>query len=114
MKKQIRVVETQKLGTGELVKKLNEGYTIITANPFGLGVEYVLEKEVEDLPENASKDGKWYVTIGRRDDDGMDLECSECGYKFGVVSKTRVYEKAFRHCGCCGAKMKNAEEIATF
>lgn len=108
------VVRTQKLGTDKLIKKLNEGYKIITANPFELGVEYVLEKEIEDMPENAGKDGKWIVTIGRRDGDGMDLECSECGYNIGVVSKARVYEKTFRYCGCCGARMKNVEEIATF
>lgn len=113
MKKQI-VVRTHRFGTDELTRRLNEGYTIVTANPFESGVEYVLEKEVKDIPENTSKDGKWIITIGRKDDDGMDLECSECGYRFGIVGKRRVNKKSVNYCSCCGAKMKNVEDIATF
>lgn len=113
MKKQI-VVRTDKFGNSGLINRLNEGYTIIASNSFEYGIEYVLGKEVEDMPENVGKEEKWYVTIGRRDDDGIDLECSGCGYSIGMVSKRRVNKKNVNYCSCCGAKMKNAENIATF
>lgn len=113
MKKQI-LVRTQRFDTCRLERKLNEGYIVVNANPFELGIEYILEKEVEDLPtENAGKDGRWIVTIGRTNNDRMDFKCSECNYGFGIANKAWVRKSNINYCPCCGAKMKNVEDIVT-
>lgn len=97
-------------GTEKLVCALNNGYRVVMGNPIGKDIEYILEKEVEDLPTGRS-DGKWYAT--NRDDGGVNLSCSECGYNMGIKNGLRISKKLISYCSCCGSEMKNAKEIAT-
>lgn len=89
------------LSTYELEKKLSEGYSIVTVNPVGDMLEYVLKKQTDDAPQIVNLESNYFKLVERylkdtKDCDGT-LFCGckkeECSYYMFLPECYKCLEK---------------------
>lgn len=89
------------IGTYELEKKLNEGYSVVTVNPIDNMLEYVLKKQTDDTLQTINLESNYFKLVERylkdtKDCDGT-LFCGckkeECSYYMFLPECYKCLEK---------------------
>ena len=97
-------IDRAALGIGSCNRDVFENKSY--ADGWNAVVKILKEAPTADIPEVTHGHGKW-IPIS----DGEAAECSECGEYFevsknGGMASFRLFEKFYKYCPNCGAKMK--------